>query len=175
MNSTMSSLNPHAASYIPLNKKEEEANHETALFNSPSEGHNGTAQFYFEGGDASSDFSIHDIEALVIDNGLEKSGLQQKISNQAEVQYIDEDSEIHLAYLSFMFPNISEHCLAHVHSANDDDLEASINMLYDLEVLTLLLQFFFLHCLVVITTNVSDCVMILVTLLVISCFNKLLG
>ncbi|CAB4318882.1 unnamed protein product [Prunus armeniaca] len=133
MNSTMSSLNPHAASYIPLNKKEEEANHETVLFNSPSEGHTGTAQFYFEGGDASSDFSIHEIEALVIDNSLEKSGLQQKISNQAEVQYINEDSEIHLAYLSFMFPNISEHCLAHVHSANDGDLEASINMLYDLE------------------------------------------
>lgn len=131
-------MNPHAASYIPLNKEEEEANHETALFNSPSEGHTRTAQFYFEGGDASSDFSIHDhdFEDLVIENGLENNDLLQKISNQAEVQYINEDSEIHLASLLFMFPKIPEQCLAHVYSPNDGDVEASINMLYeyDLEV-----------------------------------------
>ncbi|KAF5482078.1 hypothetical protein F2P56_002673 [Juglans regia] len=139
-----SSLNPNAASYIPLFKqganiegKVSGSTTEDSLKNGyktswsgcPPEGYSGIDQRYLQAG---MDYGIHGFKGPLIGNEFMEKGLPTS-SELTKKHSIDEDSEMDMAYLTIMFPNMSEQSLADVYSANAGDLEASIEMLNELE------------------------------------------
>ncbi|XP_042496430.1 polyadenylate-binding protein-interacting protein 5-like [Macadamia integrifolia] len=131
-----SSLNPYAVSYIPLSKRVETGDG-TSWSGAPSENHQVTKQNKVQG-EASLDFSIHGIEKLLdSEDGTQKGthdSWSRNLNGKTEKQGTQEDSEIDLAYLSAMFPGISDQSLADVYSVNEGDLDASVDMLHQLEV-----------------------------------------
>ncbi|XP_043700520.1 polyadenylate-binding protein-interacting protein 6-like [Telopea speciosissima] len=137
----ISSLNPYAASYIPLSKREE-AGDGTGRSVAPSENQQVTKQNQVQG-EASLDFSIHGIEKLLdSENGTQKGhsvygshdSCSQNPNGKIEKQGTRDASEMDLAYLGIMFPGISDQSLADVYSVNEGDLDASVEMLHQLEV-----------------------------------------
>ncbi|KAL6331172.1 hypothetical protein AAG906_009600 [Vitis piasezkii] len=146
MKSGTSSLNPFAESYIPLSKREPKnegktseitaekspkSSGETTWFDTRSQGPKETKQIYLQS-DASFDLNIHGIEELLIGEDFMKKG-HENPSNETEKYYTDEDSQMDLAYLGTLFPGISDQSLLDVYTANGGDLEASIDMLNQLE------------------------------------------
>lgn len=126
----MSKLNPYAASYIPLVKREttksSESNHQSAWY--------GLA-----------DHELHDRQH---DKAPSISGVStnksqfafgfygsssQKPNEVEEKRVLDEEYEMDLDYLRMIFPGISDESLGDVYMANNCDLEASIDMLNQLE------------------------------------------
>lgn len=146
MKSGTSSLNPFAESYIPLSKREPKnegktseitaekspkSSGETTWFDTRSQGPKETKQIYLQS-DASFDLNLHGIEELLIGEDFMKKG-HENPSNETEKYYTDEDSQMDLAYLGTLFPGISDQSLLDVYTANGGDLEASIDMLNQLE------------------------------------------
>lgn len=146
MKSGTSSLNPFAESYIPLSvrepknegktseitaEKSPKSSGETTWFGTRSQGPKETKQIYLQS-DASFDLNIHGIEELLIGEDFMKKG-HENPSNETEKYYTDEDSQMDLAYLGTLFPGISDQSLLDVYTANGGDLEASIDMLNQLE------------------------------------------
>ncbi|KAJ4951343.1 hypothetical protein NE237_028175 [Protea cynaroides] len=150
----MSSLNPYAASYIPLSKREDEnkafeiigehldGGNGTAWSGAPSKNQQVTKQNQIRG-EASLAFDIHGIEELLdSEDGIQKGqpiygshySWSQNPSDMTEKQRTNEDSEMDLAYLGVMFPGISNQSLSDVYSVNEGDLDASVEMLHQLEV-----------------------------------------
>lgn len=64
-----------------------------------------------------------------------EDSMPQKADDMADTQSLIEDYELDLAYLAAAFPSISEQSLVDVYCANSGDLEASVDMLIQLEVL----------------------------------------
>lgn len=140
-----SSLNPNAASYIPLFKQGAEIEgkvsglttedslrngYKTSWSQYPPKGYSGIDQRYLQAG---MDYDTHGFKGSLIGNGFMEKGLPTS-SELTKKHSIDDDSEMDMAYLTIMFPNMSEQSLADVYSANAGDLEASIEMLNELEV-----------------------------------------
>jgi hypothetical protein len=134
----MSSLNPNAELYIPLNKKEAKDENDisglttegslkngykTTWSSCPPKGNSGIDQSYLQ---ADADCDIHGFKGLLIGSDFTEKGLQGS-SELTKKHCVD------LAYLEIMFPNMSEQSLADVYSVNGGDLEASIDMLNELE------------------------------------------
>ncbi|KAF8389016.1 hypothetical protein HHK36_025701 [Tetracentron sinense] len=138
----MSSLNPHAAAFVPLLKQEAKdstSDSETAWSKTSSKGHEGTKQNQLPG-EVSSGLIIHGIEELRIAEDFTQKGQQvhgsydsgsQNPSDVTEKQNMDE--EMDLVYLAIAFPDISDQSISYVYSANGGDLDASIDMLIQLE------------------------------------------
>ncbi|KAL8171657.1 hypothetical protein V2J09_023461 [Rumex salicifolius] len=118
MKSSLSTLNPFAKSYVPIALRE-------ASSEIPD------ASFCAELG----------IEKLTItDNSKlkgQKSGYPLATashSNQvASLKFTDEEFEMDLAFLQMSFPGMSDQSIIDVYTVNDGDLEASIEMLSQLE------------------------------------------
>jgi hypothetical protein len=140
----MSSLNPNAELYIPLNKKEAKDENDisglttegslkngykTTWSSCPPKGNSGIDQSYLQ---ADADCDIHGFKGLLIGSDFTEKGLHGS-SELTKKHCVGEDPEIDLAYLEIMFPNMSEQSLADVYSVNGGDLEASIDMLNELE------------------------------------------
>jgi len=134
MKQGMSSLNPNAALYVPLRKQETAEDSlknvgKTTGSNFLPNGPIGVDRSYLQ---ADADYDIPDLNGLLIGNDFTKKGVQN-LSELTKKHSIDEDSEMDLAYLAIMFPNMSEQSLADVYSVNGDDVEASVDMLNELE------------------------------------------
>ena len=135
MKQAMSSLNPNAALYVPLRKQETAEDSlknvgKTTGSNFLPNGPIGVDRSYLQ---ADADYDIPDLNGLLIGNDFTKKGVQN-LSELIKKHSIDEDSEMDLAYLAIMFPNMSEQSLADVYSVNGGDVEASVDMLNELEV-----------------------------------------
>lgn len=154
MKRAMLSLNPDAASYTPLDKRITDVKAKIAdVSSSHSKGLCRTEQCQFQG-EASSGSDNHANEELHMANaltGMDSLNLSDQtkkqivndshemdshnLSDQTKKKQIVEDSrEMDLSYLTFLFPNISEQCLADVYFLNATDVESSIDMLNELEV-----------------------------------------
>lgn len=140
----MSSLNPNAELYIPLNKQEAKDENEvsglttedslkdgykTTWYSCPPKGNSGIDESYLQ---ADADCEVHGFKGLLIDNDSTEKGVHSS-SELTKKHCIEEDPEMDLTYLAVMFPNLSEQSLADVYSVNGGDLEASIDMLNELE------------------------------------------
>lgn len=122
MKRAMPPLNPQAESYTPLEKRKTEVRTKIAeLSNSLSKGLSKTEQCQSQD-EASSGSSSHANED------------SQNLSDQTKMKNVDNSHEMTLAYLAFLFPNISEQCLADVYFMNETDLDATTDMLEELEV-----------------------------------------
>ncbi|KAK8697405.1 hypothetical protein V6N13_113556 [Hibiscus sabdariffa] len=137
------SLNPYAASYIPLARREANDNskakdikhdNETACFEYSSHfAHNphynndsldcvtrGTGKPHFA-------------EASVQKNHHAHSSLVQSRGEITDKQVMDLEFEMDLEYLRMTFPDLSNESLLKVYMANGGDLEAAVDMLNQLE------------------------------------------
>ncbi|XP_057968695.1 polyadenylate-binding protein-interacting protein 5-like [Malania oleifera] len=139
----MSSLNPYAASYIPLSKREAKdenissvvamensLKNETSCSKSPPEVQKDPKQKCPQPYE-SFDLNICGIEELLTGEDLKKG--QQNPTDHMGKQFVDEDFEMDLAYLASIFPGVSEQSISDVYSANGGDLDASMDMLTQLE------------------------------------------
>ncbi|XVE63565.1 hypothetical protein DITRI_Ditri07aG0030700 [Diplodiscus trichospermus] len=139
----VSSLNPYAASYIPLAKREANDNvtakdikcgNENALFE-PSSHLKHNPQY----SNSSLDHVTHGIEKHQIpEASAPKSdpshgSLMQHLGEMTDKQIMDEEFDMDLEYLRMVFSGLSNESLLDVYLANNGDLEATIDMLNQLE------------------------------------------
>ncbi|CAA0838354.1 Polyadenylate-binding protein-interacting protein 6 [Striga hermonthica] len=131
-----SSLNPYAASYVPLFKRGV-ANANNGL--SPTQELNSGNEFVWSGHQPSTLF------ASAIQTG---EGSRRKSQHGGGGEFLastsqypnpiqpsfDEEFDMDLAYLQMNFPGISDESLSDVYLANRCDLEAAVDMLHQLEV-----------------------------------------
>ena len=133
-----SSLNPDAASYIPLHKRE--ANGRNKVFelttkdsltsgDETTHGYCGTEKYFSVG---ASDFDIYGIEGQLIACEILLEG-HENLSGRTGELYIDKPSEKDLDFLVGMFLDLSEQSLAEVYVVNEGDLGVSVYMLILLE------------------------------------------
>ncbi|KAF8400746.1 hypothetical protein HHK36_014046 [Tetracentron sinense] len=155
MKPEMSSLNPYAASYVPILKREAEVENKTfkltaedpksdnvtAWSKPSSKAHKKMIQNELPD-KAYPNFNIHGNEKLLVAENFTQKNHQSRGSHDSwsrnpsdmtEKQHMNEDFEMDLAYLSITFPGMSDQSLADVYSANGGDLEASVDMLNQLE------------------------------------------
>ncbi|TYG69520.1 hypothetical protein ES288_D05G237100v1 [Gossypium darwinii] len=129
MKPEVSSLNPYAASYIPLAKREGsiakdiKAGNESAWFD-PSSHSNASLESAIPG------IGNH-LVALKSDPG--HGSLMQNQGEMSGEQIMDEEFDMDLEYLRMMFPGLSNDSVLDVYMANNGDLEATIDMLNQLE------------------------------------------
>nr|DAD44766.1 TPA_asm: hypothetical protein HUJ06_002996 [Nelumbo nucifera] len=150
----MSSLNPYAASYVPLSKREDadknafEISSGSKIVDTDAWSKNSSEGQETEAnqlpGEASLDFNVHGIEELLNSMDLTQKSHMDDNSHDSlscnpsyatEKHNTYDDFEMDLAYLATMFPSLSDQSLVDVYSANAGDLEASVDMLHQLEVL----------------------------------------
>ncbi|GMI89180.1 INCREASED POLYPLOIDY LEVEL IN DARKNESS 1, CTC-interacting domain 5 [Hibiscus trionum] len=138
-----SSLNPYAASYIPLARREANDNskandikldNETAWFEHSSHfAHN------LNYNNASLDSVTrgtkkpHFAEASVQKNHFARSSLVQSQEEITDKQIMDVEFDMDLEYLRMTFPGLSNESLLDIYFANSGDLEATVDMLNQLE------------------------------------------
>ncbi|GMI94742.1 INCREASED POLYPLOIDY LEVEL IN DARKNESS 1, CTC-interacting domain 5 [Hibiscus trionum] len=143
-----SSLNPYAASYIPLARREADDNikakdfkhgNETACFEHSSHfAHN------LHYNNASLDSvtrgrgteNPHFAEASVQKNHHAHGSLIQSPGEITDKQIMDVEFDMDLEYLRMTFPGLSNESLLDVYLANSGDLEAAVEMLNQLETYT---------------------------------------
>ncbi|XP_021758088.1 polyadenylate-binding protein-interacting protein 6-like [Chenopodium quinoa] len=114
MKSSTSSLNPNAASYVPISKRElNEHKDPKTLPNAVS------------------------VVGLPTkdDNKLKNAadGVSCEYSQETDIKFMDEESEMDLAYLQMMFPGVSDQSVADVYYVNSGDLDSAVDMLTHLE------------------------------------------
>lgn len=136
-----STLNPYAASYIPLFKREAAEKIEgPGVTSKVAQGGNQTVwnrpvEHTTQNRQHNQASSIH--QACVPKNhpapGFYGSS-SQSLNELTDNQMMDEESDIDLEYLQMTFPGISDESLNDVYMANKGDLEATIDMLNQLEV-----------------------------------------
>ncbi|KAI3996168.1 hypothetical protein MKX01_022662 [Papaver californicum] len=131
-----SSLNPYAASFVPLSEK-----HGSVIASTWSHEVNKQSQCSPRSGVASPKFINH--------GGNEQPRYQdwtQGQKNQGSYgssfvipngmtaqEYLDEASEMDLAYLGGLFPGLSEQSIGYTYSACGDDVDAAVLMLKQVE------------------------------------------
>ncbi|GAV87553.1 CUE domain-containing protein [Cephalotus follicularis] len=138
----LSTLNPYAASYIPLAKREafdkidtakvttdhSRSGGDTVLFGSTESRYHGKA---FMNSNAFGSHKIPIPEVSIPKIHLAHGYYGSSYQNPNEMT--DEESEMDLEYLRMTFPGISDQSLTDVYVANRGDLEATIDMLSQLE------------------------------------------
>jgi|UniRef100_A0A2N9FBV2 hypothetical protein len=141
----VSSLNPYAAAYIPLSKRD--ANDRTSVTAKDSKSGNESFQFgtpeqlHYK---AYLDSNAHGTENVpspdvftVKRHPARGYGSSPQNVNQAtDKQILDEEFDMDLEYLQMSFPGISDQSLTDVYVANKGDLEATVDMLNQLEFYT---------------------------------------
>jgi len=118
MKTGTSSLNPYAASYVPLSKRSTIGENKV-----------------YSTGPHSENAIQNQMNTLKGSTFLDSHGSSsQSPKEDAAKQAMDDDFDMDLAYLQMTFPGISEESLSDVYLANKRDLEATIDMLSQLEV-----------------------------------------
>lgn len=136
-----SSLNPYAASYIPLSKRG--AHGRTSLPEKDSKSYDGTVWFQTHQAATNDQQLINSSlerlskpEAFPAKSQPASSSYTPSLQNVAELtdnQLQDEDLDMDLEYLRMTFPGISYQSLVDVYNVNSGDLDAAIDMLSQLE------------------------------------------
>ncbi|KAK1550094.1 hypothetical protein Q3G72_013518 [Acer saccharum] len=139
MKSGVSSLNPYAASYVPLSKREAYSRTEHTAKDSKSEhvwyGHpvNVTQNQYQSNvsldavGQGAERYSIHEASSV------KNHPVHGSYGSSSSKQTVDEEFDMDMEYLQMTFPGLSYQSLNDVYLANNGDLEATIDMLAQLE------------------------------------------
>ncbi|TYH66144.1 hypothetical protein ES332_D06G103000v1 [Gossypium tomentosum] len=109
MKPEVSSLNPCAASYIPLAKRE---------------------------GSIAKDIKAGNESAWFDPSSRSNASLESAIPSIGNHLIMDEEFDMDLEYLRMMFPGLSNDSVLDVYMANNGDLEATIDMLDQLEMYT---------------------------------------
>ncbi|KAK6912684.1 hypothetical protein RJ641_022285 [Dillenia turbinata] len=125
MKTAKSCLNPYAASYVPLaSRKVDDYEFTKSTSNNLiySDAHGTDKQ--------------HVTDSFILKGQSSRDYCGSTSHNQNETakgQIVDEEFEMDIAYLQMTFPVLSEDSLAGVYLANSGDLEATIDMLTQLE------------------------------------------
>ncbi|XP_065849979.1 polyadenylate-binding protein-interacting protein 6 isoform X2 [Euphorbia lathyris] len=130
MKTGVSTLNPYAASYVPLFKREvaeksdvlgvADSSNQTIFFG-PATQHEKTS-------------SVNEASALKSHSSDGFYALSSQNSfEMTEHQIMEDPFDMHLVYLQMQFPGISDESLNDVYIANKGDLEATVDMLHQLE------------------------------------------
>ncbi|GMI97605.1 INCREASED POLYPLOIDY LEVEL IN DARKNESS 1, CTC-interacting domain 5 [Hibiscus trionum] len=129
----VSSLNPYAASYIPLAKRE--AN-ENAWFEPSS--HFAHKPHYSNAylDSVSQGTKKHQVAEGSAVKSYPARGSLKNTGEVIEKQFMDEEFDMDLEYLRMTFPGLSNESLMDVYLANGGDFEATIDMLNQLEMNT---------------------------------------
>ncbi|KAJ7958711.1 polyadenylate-binding protein-interacting protein 5-like [Quillaja saponaria] len=137
------SLNPYAAAYIPLSKREADdrtyerkrdsmTNDGTVWYGSsqhiPQDRHIRSCNTHATEKLPISSFSVRNYP----DSGPYGSS-SQSMNEVTNKQMLDEESDMELEYLRMSFPSISDQSLTDVYMVNKGDLEATVEMLSQLE------------------------------------------
>ena len=136
MKQGVSSLNPYAASYVPLSKRESHSATSvigTAVsFQSPPQ-HIAEDQHLLH----SSTSAFETVpEAFRVKSKPASSSYgssQQNVAGLMDNQFPDEDPDMDIEFLRMQFPGISEESLRDVYMVNECDLDAAVDMLNQLE------------------------------------------
>lgn len=152
MKTGTSSLNPYAASYIPLSRRgSSDSNNDYSLtakgYKSGNETdwsgpHSEDTTQYQHQSKASQNYVGHG--TLTLEDYTWKANSvhgsygssSQNTKEMTEKQMMDEEFDMDLAYLQMIFPGLSEESLSDVYLANKGDLEAAVDMLNQLELCT---------------------------------------
>ncbi|CAI0444496.1 unnamed protein product [Linum tenue] len=120
-----SSLNPYAASYVPLSRREVvEHTQSPGVVAKPSQ--SGNRNVWYGPGYAAENESHYG-------HGFYGSSSQLH-DGRTDKQIIDEESDFELEFLQMTFPGVSTESLMDVYAANNGDLESTVDMLNQLEV-----------------------------------------
>ncbi|KAB2076623.1 hypothetical protein ERO13_A06G047900v2 [Gossypium hirsutum] len=139
----VSSLNPYAASYIPLAKREASDNvtakdikhsNENAWFKPSSHfaynPHSSNASL----GSSAYGTEKHQVaEGSAVKSHPAHGSLMHNPGEMTDKQIVDEEFDMDLEYLRMSFPGLSNESLLDVYLANDGDFEATVDMLNQLE------------------------------------------
>lgn len=142
MKQGVSSLNPYAASYIPLSKrnandrtfetaKDSRSSNESSRFVTPEQFHYGA--YYDSNAHGTEKGPVPEVSTLKSNHAHGYGSSPQNVNQAADKQMLDE-FDIDLEYLQMSFPGISDQSLTDVYAANRGDLEATVDMLNQLEV-----------------------------------------
>ncbi|KAJ4846210.1 hypothetical protein Tsubulata_034737 [Turnera subulata] len=140
MKPAMSTLNPYAASYIPLSKREAADKSDVAGWTTKSSQY-GSQTAWYGAAEHASQSRQHDkapsasgVSALKSQSALGFYGSSSQNPDEvAEKQAVEGDFETDLEYLRISFPGISDESLVDVYMANKGDLESALDMLSQLE------------------------------------------
>ncbi|KAF7817207.1 dnaJ-like protein subfamily B member 4-like [Senna tora] len=135
-----SSLNPYAASYVPLSKRV--ADDRTCVTDKDSKSYDGAAWFqvpqHITKDQHRLDHNTHAAQKISTSEAFHvksqpASSSYGSTTHSAAQMTLDEESDIDLEYLRMTFPGISDESLADVYMVNGGDLDAAIDMLSQLE------------------------------------------
>jgi len=125
------SLNPYAASYVPLHRRG--APDDNKANGSTESGYPNGNQTLYEKSSHNLEIAEDSIPKGNTFNPSNGSSSSQNPNEVTEKKGFDEEYEMDMAYLSMTFPGISDESLADVYKANNCDLEATVDMLNELE------------------------------------------
>ncbi|KAK7817829.1 polyadenylate-binding protein-interacting protein 5 isoform X1 [Quercus suber] len=145
MKQGVSSLNPYAASYIPLSKrnangrtfetaKNSRSGNESSRFVTPEQLH--YRAYYDSNAHGTEKAPIPEVGSAVKSHHAYGYGSSPQNVNQAADKQMLDEFDIDLEYLQMSFPGISDQSLTDVYAANRGDLEATVDMLNQLECYT---------------------------------------
>lgn len=132
------SLNPYAASYVPLFKRgaadlNQGFNSVQELNALPQGQHQHTSHSYAHSGGVIQTAEFPKFQDHCV--GEPFASTSQYPNESPEKSNLDEYFDMDLAYLQMTFPGISEESLSDVYLANRCDLDSAIDMLHQLEVI----------------------------------------
>ena len=113
-------MNPYAAAYVPLSKRDSEPEHHLKAF--PEGNFEGTSKQRSQEGFSS--------KIQILSHGYFIPS--QDVNEVVEEQTVDEQFDMALEYLNMAFPGLSEESLADAYLVNKGDLEGTIDMLNQL-------------------------------------------
>ncbi|KAL4567767.1 hypothetical protein LXL04_023360 [Taraxacum kok-saghyz] len=122
MKARSSSLNPYATSYIPLSRRG------STTHDPSTQNHGSSVTITVTEGPDNLKLKNH--------SGFDSYGSsssQQSAAELAGKQAMDVDHDMNLAYLQMTFPGVSDESLSSVYLANRGDMEATVDMLNQLE------------------------------------------
>lgn len=135
-----SSLNPYAAAYVPVSKRDATARfYATEDENNSSQDYDGTAWYQ------APQYATNNVQLLKKTPQRLSPGKSQPASSSyfsspqtvaplVDNHFMDEEFDIDLEYLRMTFPGISDESLVDVYNVNGGDLDAAVDMLSQLEV-----------------------------------------
>ncbi|KAE8056435.1 hypothetical protein FH972_013210 [Carpinus fangiana] len=138
----VSSLNPYAASYIPLSQRDKQdrtyvtakdyrSGNEPVQFGAPEQLHR---KFSFDP-HAHGTEKIPSREVFTVKSHPARGygSSPQNVNQATDKQILDEEFDMDLEYLQMAFPGLSAQSINDVYLANNGDLEATVDMLNQLE------------------------------------------
>ncbi|TXG62080.1 hypothetical protein EZV62_013443 [Acer yangbiense] len=137
----VSSLNPYAASYVPLSKREAYSRTEHTAKDSKSGNEN---VWYGHPVKVTQNQYQSSVSLDTVGQGAERYSILEASSvknhpvhgsygSSSSKQTADEEFDMDMEYLQMSFPGLSDQSLNDVYLANNGDLEATIDMLTQLE------------------------------------------